>query len=235
MKSLVILLIFRIIKILIYLLVGTMLLVLSLRFIDPPYSAFMIGKKFMAHWENHAATQIKQHWINWEKLPKSFVLAVIAAEDQNFFVHWGFDLEAIQKAYQHNLSKKKIKGASTLSQQVAKNLFLWSGKSYFRKGLEAYFTILIELFWSKQRILEIYCNIAELGELTFGVEEASIYYFKKSSTTLTNEQAAMLAALLPNPLRYGPNRQGRYVQTRKNWIMNQMSALGGTALFYPTN
>jgi monofunctional biosynthetic peptidoglycan transglycosylase len=154
-------------------------------------------------------------------------VAVIAAEDQMFPVHHGFDYEAIQKAIDHNESGKRIRGASTLTQQTAKNLFLWSGRTWIRKGLEAYFTVLLETFWSKRRILETYLNIAEFGDGIYGVEAASQHYFHKPAARLSSEEAALLAAILPNPRRYSVNKPGPYVRERQQSILTQIGQLGG--------
>ena len=156
---------------------------------------------------------------------------MIAAEDQNFPTHRGFDVESIQKAIDAAERGRRLRGASTISQQVAKNLFLWSGRSFVRKGLEAYFTVLIELTWPKRRILEVYLNVAELGDGVFGVEAASQRFFKKPAAKLGPSEAALLAAVLPNPIRFRANRPSAYVEERRAWILQQMDQLGGVALF----
>jgi monofunctional biosynthetic peptidoglycan transglycosylase len=154
-------------------------------------------------------------------------LAVIASEDQLFPDHNGFDIENIKKALESNKKKKRIRGASTISQQVAKNVFLWQGRSWFRKGLEVYFTFMIELIWSKERILEVYLNVAEMGKGIFGVEAASQKYFKKPASKLTRTEAAMIAACLPNPKKYVVNPPTRYISRRYPWILAQMNNLEG--------
>lgn len=155
-------------------------------------------------------------------------LAVMASEDQLFPDHNGFDIKSIKKALESNKKKsKRIRGASTISQQVAKNVFLWQGRSWFRKGLEVYFTFMIELFWSKERILEMYLNVAEMGKGIFGVEAASRSYFKKPSSKLTRMEAARIAACLPNPKKYKAEPASPYVAKRTFWILNQMSNLEG--------
>jgi monofunctional biosynthetic peptidoglycan transglycosylase len=152
---------------------------------------------------------------------------VVASEDQKFPEHWGFDVEAIEKAYELNQHSHRVRGASTISQQVAKNLYLWSGRSYFRKGLEAYFTLLIEGFWPKRRILEIYLNVAEFGDGTYGAEAASARFFHRPASRLSRSDAALLAAVLPNPERYSVAAPSHYVLQRREWILGQMQALGG--------
>lgn len=155
-------------------------------------------------------------------------LAVMASEDQLFPDHNGFDIKSIKKALESNKKKtKRIRGASTISQQVAKNVFLWQGRSWFRKGLEVYFTFMIEVFWSKERILEMYLNVAEMGKGIFGVEAASRAYFKKSAQKLTRTEAAMIAACLPNPKKYVVQPPSRYITRRYPWILNQMNNLEG--------
>ncbi len=154
------------------------------------------------------------------------VLAVIGAEDQLFMEHYGFDLESIEKALEHNKKKpKRMRGASTISQQVAKNIFLWQGRSWFRKGLEVYFTLVIETLWSKKRIMELYLNCAEMGNGIFGIEAASRAYFRKSAKYLSREEAAKIASSLPNPRRYKVNPLSPYVSFRFPWVMQQMDQL----------
>ncbi len=162
-----------------------------------------------------------------ESISPNAALAVIAAEDQHFPDHYGFDFAAIQDALDDQDEGKPLRGASTISQQVAKNLFLWSGRSLVRKGLEVWFTALLELLWSKERILEVYLNIAEFGDSTFGVEAASRRFFNKSASRLTAIEAARLAAVLPNPLRYRADKPSAYVLKRQRWIERQMRQLGG--------
>jgi monofunctional glycosyltransferase len=168
---------------------------------------------------------IQAKWLSYNYISDNAKLAVIASEDQRFANHYGFDFSAIQKAYSNNQKGKKIKGASTISQQVAKNIFLWPARSWIRKGLEVYFTVLIETFWPKERILEMYLNIAELGDGIFGVEAASQEYYKKSARDLSLSQAAMFASVLPNPRKYFPNKPTRYILKRQTWIVRNMRKL----------
>ena len=206
---------------------ASVLAVLLLRWINPPYTAFMAESR-VAAWEGRDANYIFRHsWVDLDRISPNLPLAVVASEDQKFPEHWGFDVEAIEKAYALNQHSHKVRGASTISQQVAKNLFLWSGRSYFRKGLEAYFTLLIESLWPKRRILEVYLNIAEFGHGTYGAEAAAQRFFHKPAYRLTRGDAALLAAVLPNPQRFSAVAPSRFVQQRRDWILGQMQALGG--------
>jgi len=166
-------------------------------------------------------------WIKYEAISKELALAVVASEDQNFPAHYGFDFEQINKALEERKERGRLRGASTITQQVSKNLFLWEGKSFIRKGFEAYYTLLIELIWSKKRILEMYLNIAEMGDNIFGAGEASKVYFKKVPRELTQRESVSIAAVLPNPKRYSVLNPSRYISRRQNWILNQMRLLGG--------
>jgi monofunctional biosynthetic peptidoglycan transglycosylase len=157
------------------------------------------------------------------------LMAALAAEDQNFPRHHGFDFAAIKRAYEHNKGGGTLHGASTITQQVAKNLFLWPAQSYLRKGLEAGYTVFIELLWSKKRILEMYLNIAQFGKSVYGVEAASRVYFGKTARQLTRDQASLLAAVLPNPERYSASKPSSLVRKRIYWIQRQMRQLGGEA------
>jgi monofunctional biosynthetic peptidoglycan transglycosylase len=207
--------------------VVSVLAVLSLRWINPPFTAFMAESQ-IAVWLSRDATYMSRHsWVDLDRISPNLPLAVVASEDQKFPEHWGFDVEAIEKAYALNQHSHKVRGASTISQQVAKNLYLWSGRSYFRKGLEAYFTVLIEALWPKRRILEIYLNVAEFGYGTYGAEAASQRFFHKPASRLSRSDAAVLAAVLPNPEHLSAAAPSRYVLQRRDWILNQMQALGG--------
>jgi monofunctional biosynthetic peptidoglycan transglycosylase len=153
-------------------------------------------------------------------------LAVVCSEDQNYLNHYGFDWVAIEKAMKNNEKGKKLRGGSTISQQTAKNVFLWSGRSYVRKGFEFYFTLLIEALWSKERIMEVYLNSIEMGNGIYGAEAASTYWFKKSAKDLNKDESAAIAAILPNPLKYSANPPTAFITKRKNWIKQQMSFWG---------
>jgi monofunctional biosynthetic peptidoglycan transglycosylase len=201
--------------------------VLLLRWVNPPLSAFMAETTVSAWIARDATYQFRHHWVDLVQISPNLPLAVVASEDQKFPDHWGFDVEAIEKAYEMNRHSHRVRGASTISQQVAKNLFLWSGRSYLRKGLEAYFTVLIEACWPKRRILEVYLNIAEFGYGTYGAEAAASRFFHKPAARLTRSDAALLAAVLPNPQHFSVDAPSRYVQQRRTWILDQMQALGG--------
>jgi monofunctional biosynthetic peptidoglycan transglycosylase len=217
----------------------TVLAVASLRWINPRYTAFMAEARAEA-WADRDSNYVFRHiWVDLNRISPNLPLAVVASEDQKFPEHWGFDVEAIEKAYALNQHSHKVRGASTISQQVAKNLFLWSGRSYFRKGLEAYFTVLIESLWPKRRILEVYLNIAEFGHGIYGAEAAAQRFFHKPASRLTRADAAVLAAVLPNPQRLSAAAPSRYVLQRRDWILGQMQALGGPEMLdeidaYPT-
>ena len=206
--------------------VSTVLLVFAMRWINPITSSIMIQRQISALFHGEFEL-IKYHWVNYNDVSKFMPIAIVAAEDQNFPKHFGFDFKQIEKALKQNKRGKRIRGASTITQQVAKNLFLWEGKSLVRKGIEAYFTLLIELLWDKQRILEVHMNIAEMGNNIFGVGTASLAYFKKSPAKLTKAQAALLAAILPNPNKYSAVKPSGYVRGRQNWIIRQINSLGG--------
>ena len=203
---------------------------LSLRFVDPPTSAFMLRSSHEARAQSRTDFRLRHYWVDWEYIAPYAKVAVMAAEDQRFPQHPGFDLEAIADAVHERVKKEgRHRGASTISQQVAKNLFLWPGKSFGRKALEAWFTILIESFWPKKRVLEVYLNIAQFGDGVYGIEAASVVFFCKDANALTPREAATLAAVLPNPLLYGVDRPSDYVRSRSDWILSQVEMLGGTA------
>jgi monofunctional glycosyltransferase len=205
-------------------------LVVMLRWIDPPYTAFMAQAQFAAWAKRDSSYTLRRHWVDLTHISPNLPLAVVASEDQKFPEHWGFDVEAIEKAYQLNQHSHHVHGASTISQQVAKNLFLWSGRSYFRKAMEAYFTVLIESCWPKRRILEIYLNIAEFGTGTYGAEAAAQRFFHRTAAKLTRSDAALLAAVLPNPQLLSAAAPSAYVLSRRDWILGQMQSLGGAEM-----
>ena len=205
----------------------SVLSVLIFRWVNPPYSAFMAESQISAWVSGERAYVYRRTWADLDRISPNLALAVVASEDQKFPEHWGFDVEAIEKAYALNKHSHKVRGASTISQQVAKNLYLWSGRSYFRKALEAWFTVLIEACWPKRRILEIYLNIAEFGYGTYGAEAAAQRFFHKAAARLSRSDAAVLAAVLPNPEHWSAAAPPRYVLERRDWILNQMQALGG--------
>jgi monofunctional glycosyltransferase len=203
-----------------------------LRWLHPITSAFMLRDRALAFVEGDDSYHFAHQWANWEQISPQVKIAVIASEDQKFAEHWGFDLDAMQKAWQHNRYGRKVHGGSTISQQVAKNLYLWPGRSYLRKGLEAYFTVLIELLWPKQRILEVYLNSAEFGNGVFGVQAASQRFFGIPAARLSAAQGALLAAVLPAPKRLKANEPSGFVRLRQAWISRQMVRLGGTSLLH---
>jgi monofunctional biosynthetic peptidoglycan transglycosylase len=203
------------------------LAVVGMRWIDPPTTTFMLRDRIGGLFEEDY--QFRHEWRDWDEISGYAPLAVVAAEDQQFPFHHGFDFKQIDKALQDRERGRRVRGASTISQQVAKNLFLWPGQSWFRKGLEAGITVLIEAAWPKRRILEVYLNVAEFGRGTWGVQAASRRFFRKDAKHLTPAQAALLAAVLPAPKRYRADAPGPYVRKRQAWIQRQMTALGGTA------
>ena len=197
--------------------------VIVLRWIPPPSSAVILQRTL-------AEDQDQDYqWVPLEAISPEAALAVVAAEDQKFPHHRGFDLDAMWDAVQENARGARLRGASTLTQQVARNLFLWQGRSYLRKGLEAWMTVLLELLWPKERILEVYLNIAETGMHTFGVEAASRRFFSQPASAMTGKQAALLAAVLPNPRRFRIDKPSKYVIERRDSILQQMEQLGGVA------
>ena len=209
------------------LLVASLGIVVLLRWIDPPISAFIAETTLHAWIGRDRSYEFRHRWVDLTQISPNLALAVVASEDQKFPDHWGFDVEAIEKAYSLNQHSHRVRGASTISQQVAKNLFLWSGHSYLRKGIEAYFTVLIEACWPKRRILEVYLNLAEFGLGTYGAEAAAERYFHKSAGRLTRADAALMAAVLPNPQHFLISAPSAYVERRRAWILDQMQALGG--------
>ncbi len=224
----------RVLKAAAWVLVAWMVLtvapVVALRWIDPPTSAFMVQRRIEGILSPKHRVPIHYEWTDWSRISKNTRLAMIAAEDQRFAQHDGFDFEAIEKAREHNRRRGRLRGASTISQQVAKNLFLWPGRSWFRKGVEAGYTVLIEALWPKQRVLEVYLNIAEFGDGVYGVGAASERYFKKPPARLSRKESALLAAVLPNPKRFRVDHPSKYVQRRAWWIERQMIRLGPAAL-----
>lgn len=199
----------------------TVLIVLLLRWIDPPTTAFMIAAQMQGR---SAASE----WTDWRSVPPELALAVVAAEDQRFPSHHGFDLVEIQDALETAIKGGRMRGASTISQQVAKNLFLWSGRNFLRKGLEAYFTVLLEALWSKQRILEVYLNIAQFGDGFYGVAAASREYFGKGPGELTRREMSLLASVLPDPVGLNPDSPSAGLLERAAFVRRHMQSLGGT-------
>jgi monofunctional glycosyltransferase len=207
--------------------------VLTLRWVNPPTSAFMLEARVQARSEGQSEGNGTYHtdyeWVSLEHISPHAAIAVIASEDQQFPFHDGFDLNSIRESVRASEKGKKLRGASTISQQVAKNLFLWNGHSFVRKGIEAWMTVLIELMWPKERILEVYLNIVEFGRGIYGVEAAARRFDHKPAARLTSDEAAVLAAVLPNPIRMHADRPSAYVLKRREEILAQMRALGGSS------
>lgn len=201
--------------------------ILIFAFLPVPFSAVMVERQLSAWLTGDFDYVAHSDWVSMDQISPWMPLAVMAAEDQKFPEHWGFDMDAISSALDHNERSGRIRGASTLSQQTAKNMFLWDGRSWLRKGLEAGLTVGIEVVWTKRRILTVYLNVAEFGDGVFGVEAASQRYFHKPASKLTQSEAALLAAVLPNPLRFKAAAPSSYVHQRQQWIMRQMRQLGG--------
>lgn len=200
--------------------------VVALRWLHPPITGLMLERKLQARLAGESLP-LHYQWRAWQDLPDGLKMAVIAGEDQHFPEHWGFDLPAIRAALAHNQAGGHLRGASTISQQTAKNLFLWSGRNWLRKGLEAWFTLEIEALWPKQRILETYLNTVEWGDGIFGAQAAAQYYFGVDAKRLTAEQAARLAAILPNPHHWSAAQPIPRVQRRADGILQQIRQLGG--------
>jgi monofunctional biosynthetic peptidoglycan transglycosylase len=217
----------RLFKFLLWFAIGSVGVVLLFRWVPPPGTALMVERK-VESWVDGKPIDLQRTWRPWKELPDDLKIAVIAGEDQKFAEHWGFDVDAIQAALDHNERGGSLRGASTISQQVAKNLFLWPGRSWLRKGLEVWFTSLLELLWPKQRILEVYLNSVEWGDGVFGAEAAARTHFGIGAPYLSGRQSSLLAAVLPNPLKWSPSRPTAYVNRRANWIHQQMRQLGGT-------
>lgn len=203
-------------------------LVTALRWIPPPTTAFIERHRFLNGGEPHRGPQ--QRWVDWADISPSLALAVVASEDQRFPFHGGIDFDAIQDALEERRDGGRLRGASTISQQVAKNLFLWPGQSFVRKGLEGYLTVTIELLWSKRRILEVYLNVAEFGEGVYGVGVASERFFDRPPSQVAPAQAALLASVLPSPKRFDVAAPTDYMRERQAWILDQMTRLGSDYL-----
>ncbi len=199
--------------------------VIIYRFAPPPVTPLMMLRCMEQSADKNRKVKLFKKWQPLHRISPSLPLAVITAEDQKFEDHFGFDLEAIEKAQQFNERHrgKKVKGASTISQQTAKNVFLWSSRSWIRKGFEVYFTFLIEIFWSKERIMEVYLNVIEMGDGIYGAEAASLTYFNKPASKLSNSESALIAACLPNPLKWSPAKPTSYIRKKQRWILRHIS------------
>ena len=205
----------------------TWLLVLVFRFVPPPTSAFMIERSIAATVHGEKNFSLKYRWTPWSGISTELPISIVASEDQKFPFHHGFDVQAIQQAMDEADDGERLRGASTISQQTAKNLFLWGGRSFVRKGLEAYFTVLIEVTWPKRRILEVYVNIAEFGDGIYGADAASRAFFHKPPSQLTAHESALLASVLPNPKKMHADHPTPYLEGRADWIERQVRQLGG--------
>jgi monofunctional biosynthetic peptidoglycan transglycosylase len=205
----------------------TLFFVILYKFVNPPVTPLMLIRVAEQSFGGQTV-KLKKEWISLDRITRNLPLAVIASEDNLFFTHSGFDFESIEKAKEFNAKKqgKKVRGASTISQQTAKNVFLWPQRSWVRKGLEVYFTVLIEFVWGKKRILEIYLNVIETGKGIYGVESASQAFFGKSASGLSRGEAALIAAVLPNPLKWNPASPTPYIRGRQQWIMWNMNNIG---------
>ncbi|WP_417855935.1 monofunctional biosynthetic peptidoglycan transglycosylase [Xanthomarina gelatinilytica] len=212
-------------KLLLWLLVFSIGMVFLYKWVPVPVTPLMVIRS-VENYQDQKPMGWKHDWVSLDQISKNLQLAVICSEDQNFLKHNGFDVEAIEKAYLDNKKGKRIKGASTISQQTAKNVFLWTQRSWFRKGLEVYFTFLIESIWSKERIMEVYLNSIEMGPGIYGAEAAAIYWYKKPASKLSQYESASIAAILPNPLKYKANPATNYIERRKIWIVRQMGYFG---------
>lgn len=201
----------------------SILSVLLLRWVNPPTTSFMLQRQ----WTNDNV-ELRYQWTDWQDISPHLKMAAIASEDQAFANHWGIDISSIQKAIEEYGRGQDLRGASTITQQVAKNLYLWAEQSYIRKGIEAYFAVLIELLWSKQRILEMYLNIVEFGDGIYGVQAAAEHYLNTTPANLTKWQSAFMVTALPAPKRYNLDDPSEYMLERSSWVMRYMDLLGNT-------
>jgi monofunctional biosynthetic peptidoglycan transglycosylase len=202
---------------------STIIVTIVYRFVPVPFTPLMFIR-LVEQGLDGESLKWEKDWVSYEEISHHLPLAVVASEDQLFLEHYGFDLNAIEKAIKNNKKKRKktIKGGSTISQQTAKNVFLWPSRSWVRKGLEVYFTLLIETFWSKERILEVYLNVIEMGDGIYGAEAASQNFFHKNASNLSASEAAMIAAVLPNPRKWNTGKPNGYINKRKSWILRNM-------------
>lgn len=212
-------------KIILWLFVLSIGLVFLYKWVPIPITPLMVIRSVEQHKKDKDIV-LKHDWIAITEISKNTQLAVVCSEDQRFLNHNGFDFKAIEKAYQNNKKGKRVKGGSTISQQTAKNVFLWPERSWLRKGLETYFTFLIEIIWGKERIIEVYLNSIEMGNGIYGIEAAAQYWFHKPASKLTEYECAAIASILPNPRSYKANPASKYIQSRKIWIVKQMRYMG---------
>ncbi|WEK20006.1 MAG: monofunctional biosynthetic peptidoglycan transglycosylase [Candidatus Pedobacter colombiensis] len=212
-------------RLFLWFLLVSVLWVLIYRFVNPPITLLMVLRNIERKSEGKPS-KMEKKWVDFDDISDNMKRAAVSAEDQLFLKHIGFDVKAIEQAFKTNKKGEKVKGGSTISQQTAKNVFLWPGRSWVRKGFEAYFTLLIEMLWSKERILEVYLNVIEMGDGIYGAEAASQAYFGKSCSKLSRSQAALIAACFPNPRRWTPRNPTRYIKHRQYLIMKNMKRLG---------
>ena len=217
------------IRILVGLFAASILIVLALRWINPPTSSFMLQRQYDAWVSDNDSFELQYQWTRWQNISPHIKMAAITSEDQSFANHWGLDLTSIQQALEEYEEGEDLRGASTITQQVAKNLFLWPAPSFIRKGIEAYFALLMELIWSKQRILEMYLNIVEFGDGIYGVQAAADHYFDTSAARLSKFQSALMVTALPAPKRYNLANPSQYMLERRSWVLRYMDLLGNGA------
>ena len=210
---------------LLYFFAISIVLTIIYRFVPPPIT-FLMVQRMVEQKMDGEKIKLKKDWVSIEEISSFMTRAAIASEDGRFLDHHGFDIEAMQKAYKYNQKSKRTKGGSTITQQVAKNVFLWPARSYLRKGLEAYFTLLIEIFWSKERIMEVYLNCIEMGDGVYGIEAAAQHYFKKPAKELSKRESAAIAAILPNPRKWSASKPNAYIQKRQYRILKAMKYVG---------
>jgi monofunctional glycosyltransferase len=210
---------------------SSLFFIILYKFVNPPLTPLMVIRLGEQSW-NGETIRLKHDWISLNNMSPNLPLAVIASEDNLFMEHSGFDFESIEKAKEFNAKKqgKKVRGASTISQQTAKNVFLWPQRSWVRKGLEVYFTVLIELVWGKKRIMEVYLNVIETGKGVYGIETAAQTFFGKSASKISRDEAALIAAILPNPLKWNPSSPTPYIRGRQQWILWNMNNIGKPGL-----
>lgn len=205
------------------------------RFLPVPVTPLMIGRLFDQAADEKRSVRLYKDWVSLDDISPNLQLAVVCSEDQEFLEHEGFDFNAIKKAYKYNKTHKRKRGASTISQQTAKNVFLWETRSWIRKGLEVYFTFLIEILWSKEHIMQAYLNVIEFGDGIYGAEAAAQYYYHKAAKDLNQAEAAMLAGVLPSPLRLNPSNPTPDLKEKQRWTMRQMRMWGGVLDFEDPN
>lgn len=212
-------------KIIFWFFIITIGVVVLFRFVPVPVTPLMLIRVVEQAREGRPL-RLEKDWVAWDEIAPSMARAAVAAEDQRFLEHYGLDFEAIKEAREYNKTHEKKRGASTISQQMAKNVFLWPDRSWLRKGFEVYFTLLTELLWPKQRIMHVYLNVVEFGEGLYGVEAAAQHYFQKPASALNPAQAALLASVLPNPRKWSAASPGPYVRGRQMWVLAQMANIG---------